>query len=62
MDTEGITCPVIEFFKGGKLFLQWYIGQITGLSDDLHVMLQLPQPAGNGVKFFGCVGAVGHFD
>ena len=41
MNAVWIACPVVEFLKGGKLFLQWYIGQITGLADDLHVMLQL---------------------
>ena len=62
MDAKRIVRPIIEFLKGGELFLQRYTGQIPSQADDLHVVLQFLQPAGDCVEFSGGVGAVGRFD
>ena len=62
MDTERIARSMIEFLKSGKLFLQGYIRQILGLANDLHMMLQLLQAAGDGIEFSRRVSMVGRFD
>lgn len=53
MDTKRIARSMIELLKGGELLLQGHAGQIPGLADDLHVMFQLLQATGNGIKFSG---------
>ncbi len=59
---KGITWSVIGFFKSGALFLQGYAGQVPGLADDLHVMLQLLQAAADDIEFGRGIGTVGCFD